>query len=452
MSRRMLLIVLLCYCIFFVATPPFQLNDEPDHFQYVFWLARGVFPKVPKTSGMPFFDKTVNDTFQVMEVAGNDNRIPNFELIKNARKGKAYFHTLFANTPLTYQAHHPPLYHFLASGIFRITDGFTKSLIPIFYSVRLTSVFFYFFSVVVAWFIAYKLTKNKKTSDYLTAVYAINPVTLKMGVALNPDIAAVCMGLIVLLLFLSAGKKILQPRFVLFTIVILTIGAYLKFQNTVFFVYAFLMYCFHGVKQKQFTVYFVRGIFVFLASWTLFSPWLVYSWMTTHQLTPSALVYTFFCTPNNPTYPWYRIPFEALFEFRHGISHFAGFLGWGEPYPFKPFFTGYALCFALFTCVGVTSIIKKRSAQLIQYLFPHAGVILLFFYGVSLTYKINRYSCDIQGRYLLPALFPFILFIWIGITRITGREKQSTAYWMFLFAIWQFFFILFYVLIPRYYV
>lgn len=452
MRLRILLIIICCYAVFFVAIPPFQLNDEPDHFQYIFWLARGKFPKVPKSSGMPFFDQNVNRIYNVMEVVSNDNNIPHFAKIKTARDQNAYFNTLFESTPLTYQAHHPPFYHFLGSILFRITDTITHSLIPIFYSVRLISSLFYFLAVFIVWNIAYRILNNKKIANYLTVVFAINPVALKMGVALNPDIASTCLALSVLLALLTMRNKTITTRFIFFIIILLATGAYIKFQNIVFFPFTFFILFMRGIREQKIWSYTIKGIAVLLGGFILFLPWLIHSYITSHSLTPSSVVYTFFCTQNNPAYPWYAIPYQTLLEFRHPISHFSGFLGWGEPYPFKPFILLYSVFFSILLAFGIKKTISSKDDTWIMYLLPHTVCILLFFLMVSFTYKVNRYSCDIQGRYLLTALFPFILLIFKGVSIIIKTKKETIAYVMFLFSIWQFLFILFYVLIPRYYV
>lgn len=452
MKLKILLIIICCYAIFFVAIPPFQLNDEPDHFQYVFWLARGVFPKVPKAAGMPIFDENIDTVYNPIEVASNDYNIPHFSKIKTAREQNIYFNTRNKSTPLTYQAHHPPLYHFVASLLFRIADQFSHNLISIYYSVRLISSIFYFLSIYLVWHIANQLIKKKKIADYLTVIFAINPVTLKMGIAINPDIAATALALSILHTFLTIKNKPITKYFLFFITILLTIGVYIKFQNIVFFPFVFFVFLLRGIDEKKIRTYIIKGFMVCLSGFLLFLPWTIYSYITTHSITPSSVVYTFFCTQNNPQYTWYAIPFQALLEFRHAISHFAGFLGWGEPYPFKIFFVLYTIVFSLLLVLGIIKTIAVKQKEWIQYLIPHMTCILLFFLGVSLTYKMNRYSCDIQGRYLLTALFPFFLFIYQGITSVIKTKKETIAYTMFLFSIWQFLFVLCYVLIPRYYV
>ncbi|PIY72291.1 hypothetical protein COY87_01770 [Candidatus Roizmanbacteria bacterium CG_4_10_14_0_8_um_filter_33_9] len=401
---------------------------------------------------MPLFDKNISTIYNVMEVASNDNNLPNFSKIKTAREQNIYFNTLYKSTPLTYQAHHPPLYHFLGSLLFRISDTLFHNLIFIYYSVRLISTAFYFLTIYVVWHISIQLIKNKKIADYLTVVFAINPVALKMGIAINPDIAATALALSILLAFLAVRKKAITKDFLILITVFLTIGTYVKFQNIVFFPFAFLVFLLRGVQEKKVRTYIIKGFMVCLSGLMLFLPWMIHSYITTQSITPSSVVYTFFCTQNNPQFTWYVIPFQALLEFRHPISHFAGFVGWGEPYPFKPFFIMYTIIFSLFLVLGIMKTITSKQKEWITYLIPHMTFILLFFLGVSLTYKINRYSCDIQGRYLLTALFPFFLLIFQGISSIFKTKRETVAHIMFLFSIWQFLFILCYVLIPRYYV
>lgn len=447
MKTAYILLIALFYIIFFVTIPPFQLPDEPDHFQYVYWLSKGVYPRLPDKGGLKVYDKTIQNIYDIIEVASNDYNIPNFQKISRASRQYTPFLTTNQSPPITYQAHHPPLYHLSALLFFKpaylISQG---NLIITYYATKLISALYYALSIYFAWRIGTFLLKNRKVATYLVMVYAINPVTLKMGVSINPDIASTCVAMATLFIFLKLSKKIsFSIKTILLLSLLLAISTLIKFQNISYVLFIFAFFIIRGFQLKKIWM-FLRYFGILLFFFLLFiSPWLWFSYTTYHTITPSYIAYRFFCTANLISIPWLKIPFEVLYEFRHAFFHFAGFLGWGEPYPFKPFFIVYAGGFILALLLGVRKIIQIKDKNWLLVLI-HATSICLFFLGVSITYKTNRYSCDVQGRYLLSALFPFILIVW------RGSNKEPIARYLFLFSIWQYLFILCYVLIPRYYV
>ncbi len=453
MRRATILFIACCYLIFFVLIPPFQLNDEPDHFQFIYYLSKGIYPQVPEGSGYYAFDPTIKSVYDVVEVASNDYHIPNFQKINNAVVNNVPFTTDLTKKPITYQAHHPPFYFFSALLFFLPGSIVSKGgLIPTYYVTRLTSTFFYILAVFFAWRIALFLIKKKNVAEVLTVVFAINPVTLKMGVAINPDIAstALCLGTFLFFLFLNAQKRI-RSLMLVSAILIPVMATYVKFQNIVLILFSLIFFIFRGYKEHKVKQYVFIGIKLFLISVLLLIPWFLYSFLRYQSITPSQKAFTFFCTSNLAPIQWYLIPFETVAELRHAFFHFAGFLGWGEPYPFFPFFYCYTIIFITTLSLGVIYVIRHKEEKW-ALLLVFAFCITSFFLGVSFTYKLNRYSCDIQGRYLLGVLFPFILFVYRGIGVLCKKHQESISKSLLFFAVWQYLFVLCYVLIPRYYV
>jgi hypothetical protein len=227
--------------------------------------------------------------------------------------------------------------------------------------------------------------------------------------------------------------------------VLLAVAVLIKFQNISYLFFCTTFFFIRAVSTKHIKQNILHGISIILFTLLFISPWLLFSLLTYHAITPSYIAYQYFCTANLPFIPFWKIPIEVLYEFRHVFFHFAGFLGWGEPYPFKPFFISYTAVFIGLLTYSLYVIYKKRKLEWLLVL-SHACSICLFFLGVSITYKINRYSCDVQGRYLLSALFPFIMMICYGV------KKEWIVKLIFFFTLWQYLFIVWHVLIPRYYV
>jgi hypothetical protein len=105
--------------------------------------------------------------------------------------------------------------------------------------------------------------------------------------------------------------------------------------------------------------------------------------------------------------------------------------------------------FVLYVGVFIQQFVQNKKMDVSAWLFDNGLFVLS---GSQLYYKTNRLSCDIQGRYLLPGLFAFVLFAWKGMANLLRKKDLLIAECLFSFSIWQYFFIICYVLIPRYYV
>ena len=93
------------------------------------------------------------------------------------------------NNPLSKQGHQPIFYHAVGVVPFSISTLLRLDMVTQYYVVRLTSTLFYFLSVFLAYQILKYLFKKTDVAENLTVFFAINPVTLKAGIAVNPDIA-----------------------------------------------------------------------------------------------------------------------------------------------------------------------------------------------------------------------------------------------------------------------
>ncbi len=424
------LIIFLSYLVFFVLTPPFQVPDEPEHYENIYWFSQGVYPRLPKPheKNYQLFVQPLFNLYDSTEVIRNSFVLPNFQKIKSPSSN------IKPAAPVSTQSYHPPLYYVFGAVFFKLATLLRFDSISSFYFVRLVSAAFYFLSVFIAYKILGLVIKNKTSVGHLLLFFAINPVTLKMGIGINNEIAVTFFSLLFLYLLLRYEKK-------LFLLAATSAAATLSKFSGVFTVFIVGIITFAQYKFKiKFFLSYLKFLSVFFI---IIAPWLIFNLLRYNN--PIQDNFSLICKKDFLGYGIVSTFFYSLFEFRHTINHYAGFLGWGEPYPFKFFFVGYTITFSFLFLIGLIRLIgptrrgERKTVILLSY------ILSLFFFLFILDFyrKLSHFSCDIQGRYLLPAFLPITIVLAKGI-----KSTKLLAY----FAIFQYYFILFFVLIPKYYV
>lgn len=449
MRRFMLCLIIFSYLVYFLISPPFQAPDEPEHYQIIYFLTRLQYPRlVPNTRISTNYRllSTFEKVFNTTQVASENYVIPDFKKIKIfvSQKNKAV-NLPKVNNPLSNQGHQPILYHVVGAVFFSISSLLRLDMVVQYYVVRLTSSLFYFLSVYLAYQILKYLFKNTKVAKNLTFFFAINPVTLKVGIAVNPDCALLFFSLFALWIVLKINNKI-SFKYVLLFSLISALALWSKFQGIVlvpFFVFV-LFQKYGWTKKYVWYCSLYLGISLFLIS-----PWLLFN--ISRYGTPIIDNFAIMGKFNLPHYSLAQAIVQALFEFRHTIMHYAGFWGWGEPYPFKPFFILYTIAFLLFSLVGIILAIKEKNKQN-NMLLVFSFSLFLFLFSLGLRHKLLRFSGDIQGRYLLPIFLVLIVFLTKGAGAIFKKKMGKISNYFFWFALFQFYFVLFFVIIPKYYV
>lgn len=444
-----LCLIVLSYLIYFIISPPFQAPDEPEHYQIIYFLTRLQYPRLVQdvhTSTnyhlLNTFEKVMNTT----RVASENYVIPDFEKIKTfvSQRNRAVGFPKI-NNPLSKQGHQPIFYHAVGAMLFSISTLLRLDIVFQYYVVRLASTIFYFLSVCLAYIILKYLFKKNNVAENLTVFFAINPVTLKAGIAVNPDIALLFFSLLALWLALKIGNKITLKYIVLFSL-ISGLAMWTKFQG-VALVPFFIFIIFQKYKWTEKSI---RYCLLYLgASFFLISPWLLLN-LTRYGL-PVIDNFAIMGKFNLPHYNLGQAIIQALLEFRHTIMHYSGFWGWGEPYPFKLFFIFYTILFLFLSLMGIVVMIRRKNTlNNAFHVFSFSLLVFLFF--VSLRHKLLRFSGDIQGRYLLPVFIIFTIYLTKGAGLIFKKKIEAISEYFFLFAMFQFHFILFFVIIPKYYV
>jgi len=131
--------------------------------------------------------------------------------------------------------------------------------------------------------------------------------------------------------------------------------------------------------------------------------------------------------------------------------HFSGFMGWGTPHPFKWFFTLYSFATVVVLMLGFLALLRQKK-QSARHLLLITGSLIAFLVLLALKHQLNALNCDIQGRYLLPVWPLLSLCIYYGLQTICGSQAKAVSRILIIWSLFHFFFIIFWVLIPRYYV
>lgn len=444
-----LYLIVLSYLIYFIISPPFQAPDEPEHYQIVYFLTRLQYPRLVRdvhTSTnyqlLDTFEKVLNTT----RVASENYVVPDFEKIKKfvSQKNRAVGFPK-VNSPLSKQGHQPIFYHAVGVVPFSISTLLRLDMVTQYYVVRLTSTLFYFLSVFLAYQILKYLFKKTDIAENLTVFFAINPVTLKAGIAVNPDIALLFFSLLSLWIVFKIGNKKFLKHILLFSL-ISGLAVWTKFQGVALIPF-FIFIIFQKYRwTKKFVLY---CLFYLGTSFLLISPWLLLN--LSRYGVPVVDNFAIMGKFNLPHYNLGQAIIQAILEFRHTVMHYAGFWGWGEPYPFKIFFILYTVIFLCLSFVGFIRI-KKQKGKHNNMLIVFSLSLILFLFLVSLRHKLMRFSGDIQGRYLLPVFIVFVTYLVKGADILFRKKVEEISRYFFFFALFQYNFILFFVIIPKYYV
>lgn len=434
------LLIITSYISYFFLIPPLTTNDEPEHISLLVGAAQGIYPHIPPKGELSQNLGMVKKIERSLNYADQPDRLPLFDGIATLREEVGDYSVVGI---ASYQAYIPPIYY-LVGGVFYYLSKVTPYLLGQYYLLRLTSTLFYAGCVFLSWKIARRLIKDERVVVSLVLFFAINPLVLKMGIGINADIAVTFFSMAFLFLLLSIRVAKIVVNEVLLLAIVAALATLSKFSgiftSAVFVLYS-LMHV--GVRQKSLrTVTLFLGVF-----FLLLLPWLVFVYVQYNTLLPEAFT-TMCSTVGNG--PLLEKIFYSLAEFRHTVMHYAGFMGHAWPHPFKWFFAGYVVLFVFLSTIGfIHAVFDKKHQGRLLILFTASLIGLLAI--LSLQHRFTLIDCDIQGRYMLPIFFALIVFLHSGLSRLVKNEYLA-AYILRYFAIFHYLFILFTVLLLRYYV
>jgi 4-amino-4-deoxy-L-arabinose transferase-like glycosyltransferase len=439
MQKLTALIIITAYIIYFLLLPLLTNHDEPQHVRIIIGLSQNKYLYVNRENN----EKEINAIKKVLDSINfieSPYQLPSYHGLFSLREEK---NDTNLDGIYSHQAYSPPFYYLLGTIYYKLAQ-MTSYLFIQFYILRLVSTVFYFATVFMVWKTLILFLKNKTSASSVLIFFALNPLVIKMGTGVNPDIAITFFSISILYLLLKSIKTSLAFKKILILATLCAIATLTKITglctNLIFTVYVIYSY---GLNKKSITkVLLFQIIFLFI---TL--PWFLFAYERYNTFFPQILT-TF--SPQTEHLTSFMKIVHTFTVFRFTVMNFSGFMGGGWPHPYRWFFVTYTILFVLFVLIGLINVIRQKEIKFkitLIYLLSFS----LFFLMMSMGFRLNKLDLDVQGRFILP-IFPVLcLYIYFGIFWFIKKE-HNTALILRGFAIFQYLFILFTVIIQRYYV
>lgn len=440
--KKTFLIIFFSWLLFFIVTPPLHTPDEPEHYENTFWLSRFIYPYQPKNKIKPnlFVDGLVHTYFPF-----NTNTIQNSPLKHTSYTEKQI--QIFQ--PITLQSYHPPFYFFLLSFSHHLSNFLHLDLISRFYVTRLFSSLFYFGTVLLAYKILKILFVEELSISAILLLFSLNPLVVKSFVGINPDNGMTFFSILFLYLIMKwqKSKVVTLKQTVILSLV--SAASTLSKLSGIFTLMIFPIYAYSKNKITRKTV--MTSILFLVLSLFFISPWFLLNLSRYGVLSPPAFSFAEYkiLQPHHI----FQAMILSLFEFRHTIMHYAGFLGaTNNISPPKFFFLSYAIAISILAFIGfIFLVIHPTYRKKFQWIIVHFLSLVAFLFVLGTYFKKQGFSWDLQGRYFVPGFFSMTIFIYFGVIRFLKNNHRSASGILLFFALIHFYYILFMVLLPFYY-
>jgi len=451
--KKAVLLVVFSYIIFFILTPPIQTPDENEHYENIYWVSRNIYPYQPEKHAqkvVQFVDE-LDHYFDLKMTSPNRNYIlPNYSKIQKSGLWKKQFYSQTEEAkfePITLQSYHPYLYYFSGSILFRLGRFLQLSLLPLYYFTRLISTLYYVGIVYFAYQILKIVIKNQKTALYTWLFFSLNPTVIKTGIGINPDIGMAFFATLLLYVVLKWATKILTYKQIIIIAIISAAAALSKFSGIFTALFSNLVLLINHQKTRRTLINFLIFNLLFLI---FISPWLFLNYSRYATLTTRS----FYLAESKQVYPRpvLKSAVLAVWEFRHTVMHYSGFMGAGnERYPVKPFFLTYTVAIILLSLIGFIAYLKTKNRYR-TIITLYTGSLFCFFYILAFYFKKAGFNWDIQGRFFVSGFFLISLFLVYGISSLLKIKLLRASKIMAVFSLFHYYLILFMVIIPGYYV
>lgn len=432
--KKIFLLIFFAWLLFYIFTPPFQTPDEEGHYENIFWFSHLIYPQVEKKGEkISHFVDQFASYFHFKNKPFSFKKIFSSPLIKKNSKEI----DIKKLNPINLQAYHPPLYPIISAIFFKIAEVLNLNLIYQFYFTRLSSGIFYFLMVFSAYQILKIIFKNKQQIIPGLLFFSLNPQILRAGISINPDIAVSLFSylfLYFLLIFLNQQLTLKKILILSFTASFATLS---KFSG-IFNALVFIVYLFFHKKTKNKLLNFFMFFMIFFIT---LLPWIFINL----KINKTPIVSEAFITAEYRNLkPLSLMPaiFFGLFELRHTLMHYAGFLGaTNEIYPPKIFFVFYPIFLTIFFFAGLIKNLIKSEIK-IKILIIYLFALISFLSALGIYFKILGVSWDLQGRYFIPGFLVFVIFASLGFKRY--------SYFLTFFSTAHYFYTFFFLIMPNF--
>ncbi|MCX8008947.1 MAG: DUF2142 domain-containing protein [Patescibacteria group bacterium] len=432
-------ILISSYFLLFSLLPPFQTPDETGHYDVVYWLSWGVFPKASERLSVddPSHGKALASLFHL----GNEdpmNRV-NPAYLRNQSYHRSPETRANEEFAMSSQAYNPPTFYLLAAGFMTLGRQFGADRITEFYLARFANGVCFAITIGSLWMLLQTLGMNPRVAAYIAGAVGLNPLVLQTGIGLGPDMAFAAFFLLSLLflrLFVTKGRWRVP---LLCSLILLCLTRI----HGVILVGGLGIYAF---RIRRYDLFRIVGVALAIQS-----IWYIFTYLEYGKI---ALAGVALGQPriDRPGLPLIEALRQTAIGWRHTLMHFAGFLGQNDVHPFPVFFYAYTIGFGGLLVLGYA---KFRSLLGSFRLIIDGSIILsIVFFSILAFFRLVYYhpGWGIGGRnvlYLFPMLQCAVVF---GLSRITGKSVEWSARMIFVSSVWYFCMVIVSVVIPRYYV
>lgn len=406
-EKVFLIFILLTGFFFVFFIPPFQSQDEPNHFKRAYSVAvLKIFSLKQENKlgnmlpcAIQDFINAASDTGKEVVYAHSGYKYSFKEFKKLSKYKITKDKQCFLNYPN--MARYSPIAYLPQSlGIF-LASLFTQKVLFLFLAGRIFNLIFY----AILCFYAIK------TTPYLKWIFVLvlsNPMSLALAASMSADAVLIgCCSLFFakILQYAFSQQNYLSKKQLCFLALIAAMIALTK-QSIAFLLFIFLL-----PKAKIKTNYFWTILLVLLPSIVLSALWSFYAASVMIPLNNSDAASHLSFIISNPFY-FLILVLKTFFNIEL-LFQTIGVLGWKNIY--LDIF--YYVIFVFVVCINIfyqsDSRINLNTLQKIIIIFTAIINILLicilsFLYW---TYKTTFSYIELQGRYLLPFVLPFLVFI-----------------------------------------
>ena len=382
--------------------PPWGLLDEEQHFDYILKLTRtGVPPEV----GTDYLDR------EVIQSVIDTRRHEKFQwptpTSLNPKKWGLEGHS--------YEGYQGPAYYYLAVPFFLLIN---RAVVDKLYGLRMVMVVF---SLITIW-IAINLTKElfpeKKLLPYLVAGILISiPERTASTARLSNDLFLEIISITFLWVFSRSMLQEISWKNAIFLGMVSGIGLLTKFSFAGMLLLLPVVFLLNIQNEKI----FLKGVLVVFIVAIISGPFLLYNYRLYADLTGFkgfSDLYSRYAVLWNPPHRLDIFANAAWQVFRgFWVMWWKGFEAVSTPF-LNAFWIGL-LGITILASVGFVkevkscfSIDRRRGWILLSFV----GIVLIYFVLVLVGYFAGKFPV-IQGRLVLPVVYPFILIIALGLCR-----------------------------------
>lgn len=443
-----MLLLILPWFIFFVLIPPFHIPDEYGHYAYIQSLAHGRYPKLEKVTeincaspeGLAFEARYKHGSAYILNYAEVSPPLP------AGLSDEALCST---------QGQHPPLYYAVATGWYKLVSFMGVEGLLRYQLVRLTSLVFF----VTFLIFAYKLLKlffKESLVPWMMLLLGFQPLLVSLSTNINPEIAVITFSSVTIYyLTLFSLEKKLRWQHVFWLAFLVVCGFYSKVTGILLAPIAGLgiLWMNRSLWSRALSQAAVFSVIVMAA----IAPFFWWNYQLYGRPLENGLMYLVVRTTFPEQITATMQGAYLLKDVYLSLFQVAGDIGRLDAKPFSEVRVLY-LSLVLLGFFGGTYTTffgprsdKKLLPSLVLFLVL-IGLSFLLYIALGYEYmKLAWLGPVLQIRYLFLAIMPVTIFVFKGLFAVLNISEIKTLKLLFFLSVLHLNLIIFWLIIPRFY-